>query len=216
MTLINAVYTPTGIIMSGDSRTTGNGFVVSDATNKVFFLFNRIGITTAGNAFLNLMPIEHYIREFELNNFEEGFELTVLAISQRLLHFFEEVSPDMGVYLMVSGYDDHVPYLYDMDTFGGNGVQRLNIDDNGKIQYGAFWNGDTEIVSRLAIGGLTPLFVAMNIQDAIDYSRHLIRTTIDQLRFEPRFPTVGGEIDTLLIIPEGGNFVCKKGLTYKT
>ena len=47
----------------------------------------------------------------------------------------------------------------------------------------------------------------MNLQDAIDYSRHLIRTTIDQMRFEPRFATVGGNIDTLVITNASTEFI---------
>ena len=55
--------------------------------------------------------------------------------------------------------------------------------------------------------GLTPVFIGMNLQDAVDYSRHLIRTTIDQMRFEPRFSTVGGPIDTLIITPHEAKFL---------
>jgi len=49
-----------------------------------------------------------------------------------------------------------------------------------------------------------------NGQDAVDYAKFLIRTTIDALRFEPRFPSVGGPIDLLVITPHRMQFVeCK-------
>ena len=41
----------------------------------------------------------------------------------------------------------------------------------------------------------------MPFQDAVGYAVHLIRTTIDELRFEPRPPSVGGPIDVPGITP---------------
>lgn len=215
MTLINTVFIPTGIVMSGDSRTIGEGYIISDATNKVFMLFNRIGVATAGDAFINLLPIEHYINDFELMNFEEGHNLSVREISMRLYDFIRECNANANVYFIVSGYDANVPFVYGFDTSDEMQIIRVNAYENGQVGYSAAWQGDKEIVTRLLTGEYQPIYEGMNLQDAIDFSRHLIRTTIDQLRFEPRFPSVGGEIDTLIIKPEGCTFVCKKGLTYK-
>ena len=53
----------------------------------------------------------------------------------------------------------------------------------------------------------------MPLQDAIDYAIHLIRTTIDSLRFEPRYPSVGGPIDVLIVTPDGMEWVQRKELT---
>jgi hypothetical protein len=79
--------------------------------------------------------------------------------------------------------------------------------------YGVAWGGDSVIVGRLlSIQNSMPIFEVMNLQDAIDYSRHLIRTTIDQMRFEPRFPTVGGNIDTLVITNASTEFIDLKKL----
>ena len=72
---------------------------------------------------------------------------------------------------------------------------------------------NTSIIDRLISPKSLPLFAAMPLQDAIDYAIYLIRTTIDSLRFEPRFPTVGGAIDVLVITPqEKPYFVQKKEL----
>lgn len=214
LTLVNAVHVSTGIVMSGDSRTSGNGFVVSDATNKVFLLFNRIGVVTAGQAYINSRPIEHYISTFEIL-YEDGYTASVYEITFRLWGYFREISSSASLYLMVSGYDGSEPYLYDFNTLDDN-IRRMNVNTDAEVMYGLVWNGDTEVVNRLTSSpDYLPHFDTMNIQDAIDYSRHLIRVTIDQMRFEPRFPTVGGEIDTLLILHEGSGFVYKKTLTYK-
>ena len=52
----------------------------------------------------------------------------------------------------------------------------------------------------------------MPLQDAVDYAMHLIRTTIDTLRFEPRYSSVGGPIDVLVVTPEGMRWVQRKEL----
>ena len=70
----------------------------------------------------------------------------------------------------------------------------------------------TEIVERLttSIPDSLTEFRFFNIQDGVDYSRHLISTTINQMKFENQFPTVGGEIDTLIITRNGAEFISKK------
>lgn len=216
MTLVNAVYIPTGIILSADSRTSGNGFVVSDATNKVFLLFGRIGVVTAGSAHINSMPIEHYIKVFEMDNVKEGHTALVYDITAKLGRYFKELSEENNVYFMIAGYDNNEAFLYELNSIQGDErINRLNSANPGILDYGLAWFGEVEVANRLTSGQYMPAFNFMNIQDAIDYSRHLIRTTIDQLRFEPRFATVGGEIDTLLIQPEGGVYINKKDLTFK-
>jgi hypothetical protein len=52
----------------------------------------------------------------------------------------------------------------------------------------------------------------MPLQDAVDYAVHLIRTTIDTMRFEPRFPGVGGAIDVLVVTPGEMRWVQRKEL----
>ena len=93
--------------------------------------------------------------------------------------------------------------------------QRANIDpQTQQLEYGIIRGGDTAIVDRLlSQPKFNPPFQVMNLQDAVDYSRHLIRSTIDQMRFEPRFPTVGGEIDTLVVTWGEARFLAQKSLT---
>ncbi|MEK5415236.1 hypothetical protein [Paenibacillus sp. FSL L8-0708] len=215
MTLVNAVYTPTGIVMSGDSRTSGPGYVQSDSTNKVFLLHKRIGILTAGNAHINFLPIEHFINQFEAENDIEEHSETVYEMAEKLGTYFKSVSKEVNVYLMIAGYDGNEPFLYELNTIQEPlNINRMNLNESKEVIYGIAWNGDGEVVNRLTSGQYMPQYNYMNLQDAIDYSRHLIRTTIDQLKFEPRFPTVGGEIDTLIIKPDGGEFIYKKMITY--
>ena len=80
MSLIIGIYVPTGIVISGDSRTTGTireqelnpqvvgqnitvqtNIKLSDSTEKVFKLFDRFGVATFGDAQINNLPIAHYV-----------------------------------------------------------------------------------------------------------------------------------------------------------
>jgi hypothetical protein len=50
------------------------------------------------------------------------------------------------------------------------------------------------------------------LQDAIDYARYAVQTTIDSIRFQPRPKTVGGPVDILVIRPEDTVWVQHKEL----
>ena len=81
-----------------------------------------------------------------------------------------------------------------------------------RVQYGITRAGDTVVANRLIDASHLPLFPAMPLQDAVDYAVHLIRATIDTMRFEPRFPSVGGPIDVLVVTPGGVRWVQRKEL----
>lgn len=225
MTLVVSVYVPTGIVLSGDSRTTltltnqqnqivqQTNLVMSDSTNKVFQIFNKYGIATFGDAHISNLPIEHYIKDFEVDLKQEDSNITTEEIVKRLLEYFRKFSPVPNLGFIVAGYDSNEPSLYGISV-ANNSFQRKNYNSETKsLEYGIVRGGDMEIVNRLlSQPQYNPLFDLFNLQDAIDFSRHLIRSTIDQLRFEPRFPTVGGEIDTLVINNEGCAFIAKKQL----
>jgi hypothetical protein len=217
MTLINCVYAPTGIIMSGDSRTTltltgqqnyTTNIVQSDATNKIFQVLGQFGVGTFGTAHINNLPIEHYIKEFEARNPNIS---TTQQLATDLLAYFRTFNPVPDVGFLVAGYSQQLPYVYSISVVNNTCI-RVN-EQNQIIIYGAAWSGDIDIINRLLSQQQSnPIYDYFNLQDAIDFSRHLIRTTIDQLRFEPRFPTVGGNIDSLAITPSKSFFVAKKEL----
>lgn len=225
MSLIIAIFVPTGIVISGDSRTTIqlqkdspniNGgvnslltsLVLSDAANKVFSIFNKYGVGTFGDAIINNLPIEHYIEDFQSTR-DEVNNITELLDS--LLLYFRGINPNLNTYFFVSGYENNEPFVYEL-SISQNQYRRKNLD-NGQIIYGLLRGGDTDIVNRIFTNpDLIPRFNVMNIQDAIDFSRHLIRATIDQMRFEPKYPSVGGEIDTLLVTRDKSKYIYKKEL----
>ena len=234
MSVIIAVYTPTGIVISGDSRTTGTlnqqilnpqnsqqqinvqtMFTISDATLKVFNVFGIFGVATFGDAHINNLPIAHYIEQFEIQNAQNQPQTTNDLVTE-LLNYFRQFNPIPRTGFVVAGYDNNDPFVYGVDTFNNTRQRHNYIQPQNQIDYGIVRGGDTDIINRLMNNPQKlPLFEAMNLQDGIDFSRHLIRTTIDQMRFEPGVPTVGGEIDTLIITSNKTEFLYKKKLNCK-
>lgn len=234
MSLIICVYVPTGIVLSGDSRTTGTitqavsrptpedpdatvtvqtNVVISDAADKVFVVFDKYGVGTFGTALVNKMPIAHYVERFQAETVPVPTSTETCAKS--LLHFFRSLKPVPESGFIVAGYDDGQPNVFAVNI-GKHVMSQINANRKNPQQrsYGIARGGDTAIVDRLlSQKQFNPMFDAMNLQDAVDYSRHLIRSTIDQMRFEPRFPSVGGAIDTLVVRPSEIAFLKRKELT---
>jgi len=226
MSLIISVYVPTGIVISGDSRTTiklrqesnsdnkskesETSVVLSDASTKVSLLFCRFGVGAFGSAIINDLPVAHHLEQFEIKHADSPSKTTD-QLGKDLLTYFRKITPIPSVNFVVAGYDGHTPWVLSIDV-ADNSSKRVNIDQaNGEVSYGILRGGNTEVVDRLLCDPKSnPLFRVMNLQDAVDYSRHLIRSTIDQLRFEPRFPTVGGPIDTLIVTPSEVKFLVNK------
>lgn len=233
MTLIVCAYVPTGIAVSGDSRTTvirSNvvpkptpqqpsatvttqiPWVLSDSARKVFIIHERFAVATWGDAFHNEMPIAHHISQFSTTNLPEQFT-TVEQLSDALLGYMRTLNPNLNTGFLVTGYEGQTPYVYELQV-PGNSKKRWNVDTKtGNVIYGVFYGGDYDILTRLLSKPETnPPFSHLNLQDAVDLTRHFIRTTIDQMRFEPRFQSVGGHIDTITLTPSRTRFLVRKEL----
>jgi hypothetical protein len=232
MTLIVTCYTPTGIALSGDSRTTGTRtdqfvppgappgtppitvqvpWVVSDSTRKLFCVRDRVAIATWGAAFLRGLPTGHHVNDFILSLPDEA-QTHPTALADSLLSHFASLATGDPLYFMVAGYEGVEPWVYQLDVGSANKT-RVNANPaDGAVTYGAYWGGDHDIVGRL-VGGQVPIaWNLMNLQDAVDLGRHLIRTTIDQMKFEARVPTVGGPIETITATPSRCRFLVRKEL----
>lgn len=227
MSLIVTVYVPGGIVMAGDSRISASRvvehegkseemkLVLSDHTYKVVALTRvPVGIAHAGDAILQNQAVESHVRAFEEEEVKPGdgpFE-----VAEKLSAFFRRSFPGANVAFHVGGHQLErgisVPHVYALHTQKQPEPKRVNTDVQGNVQYGILRSGDTLVVDRLITKEYLPPFAAMPIQDAIEYAIYLIDVTIKTLRFEPRFPSVGGAIDVLLITPEGSGFVQRKEL----
>lgn len=233
MSLVVIVYSPSGIVMAADSRITGTRreekkegeqtviverqIVLSDSAYKIIDLRKLpVGIATFDTGIIEDQLVDTHIRAFEEEEVADGQDM-VLTIPEKLAAYFQRRFPGVSVGFFVGGYRQEngisIPYVFALNTVKQPTPQRINIDKQGKIEYGILRGGDTLIVDRLISKEFLPPFRALPLQDAIDYAIYLIRTTIDTLRFEPRFPTVGGEIDVLVVTPhEKPYFVQKKEL----
>jgi hypothetical protein len=221
MTLICAAYVSTGVVLGGDSRTTwtipaaaGSNLVtntiLSDASEKIFIVYEKYIIGTCGTAFVDNLPVAHHVAKFVATS---AAPASVEDLAVRLNNFFRAFVPIPATRFIVAGYNADIPWVHTVEA-SLNESKRLNVDPNNAITYGIYYAGDISVANRLlSQPEFNPAFAVMSIQDAVDFTRHLIRTTINQLRFEPRFATVGGPIDTAIVTPKGAQLVQKKSLT---
>jgi hypothetical protein len=231
MSLIVTVYVPSGIVMAADSRmsalrseerevegkktTIKQQIVLSDSAYWLLQLHKvSAGVALYDSAMIGSQPIESHVQRFETEVLEAGDDID--AVADKLMAYFREGYPGVPAGFHVAGYRSQgkarVPVVLVGHTVRETQIRRVNLSDSGDLQYGVVRAGDVLVANRLIDKTQLPLFAAMPLQDAIDYAVHLIRTTIDTLRFEPRFPSVGGPIDVLVVRPDGLEWVQRKGL----
>jgi hypothetical protein len=235
MSLVVAVYVPSGIVMAGDSRmtftrqekkeaegqqvTVREPIVLSDNAYKVMKLnVVPVGVAAFDTGVIHNQPVDAHVRRFDEEAITE--EDTVTTVPEKLVQYFQRGFPKVPVGFFLAGYTTEnrvsVPHVFACHTVKEPHVQRINVDKQGTVDYGVLRAGDTAVVNRLVAKDALPLFAAMPLQDAVDYSIYLIRTTIETLRFEPRYPSVGGFIDVLVVTPDEMRFVQRKELRGET
>ena len=231
MSLVVTVYVPSGIVMAADSRMSvlrsedreENGeirrvaqqLVLSDHAYKVVELRKvGVGASAYDAGVIADQPVDSHIHRFEEEVLTPDDDVS--AVAEKFLQYFQSNFPNVGVGYHLAGYivegKVSVPYVLVGHTTRETNIRRVNATADGKLQYGVVRAGDVLVANRLIDQNHLPLFAAMPLQEAIDYAVHLIRTTIDTLRFEPRFPSVGGPIDVLVIRPSGIQWVQQKQL----
>ncbi len=106
-----------------------------------------------------------------------------------------------------------------------NNIKRDVIKNKGAQN--TLYHGHATVMDKLLntvnvnVVGKAPVALPFNgiaynfftLQDAIDFNRYAIKTTIDTMRFELVYKTVGGPIDVLVIKPNEVKWVSKKELT---
>lgn len=231
MSLVVTVYVPSGIVMAADSRMTvmrtedreeagqkvrlQQQLVLSDNAYKVVELRSvSVGVSVYDAGVINDQPVDSHVHRFEEEAIAPGDD--VVTVADKLLQYFQTKFPGVNVGVHVAGYRIEgrasVPYVLVGHTVREPKARRVNADADGRVQYGITRAGDTLVANRLIDPNHLPLFPAMPLQDAVDYAVHLIRTTIDTMRFEPRFPAVGGPIDVLVVTAGGIRWVQRKEL----
>ena len=230
MSLIIALHLGEGIVMASDSRTTfsstirtqdgtivqNNGVHYSDSSYKTFLTPKGIGISTCGQASINNKPIAGYIESF-INEHEDE---CVDKIKDAIIPYFKALCPTIDTHFIIGGYINegktYEQKLYRILT-ATNKIESINTDVQGAI-----WDGETDVLSRVlttmytqngkALPDYQIPFNLFTIQDAIDFAKYAIQTTIDTMKFQQRGKTVGGPVDILIIKPDNAFWIVKKEL----
>jgi hypothetical protein len=221
--------------------------ISSDYTQKVYQITSKVGAGTFGWAILNGNNINSLVEEFKdhqkneaninevlpafIDYFEDQYNKHIAA------GFDQPVSPNSSAFgFILAGYDDKKVGKVFVCHFPGKIMRELSSTSSP----GATWQGQTDIISRI-IKGFDPrldlslfpqelrdnlskgeyviYFNRMNLQDAVDFSVFLVRTTIDMQRFSDGIISVpgdiagvGGFIDVLLITNKETKWIQKKEL----
>lgn len=237
MSFIIAVHVGEGIVLASDSRTTYTsketlpnkqivehiGIHSTNTTDKTFICPNRCGISTCGESSIFGMPITSYIQSFIREKINT--ETKVDEIPNMLIEYFRSFDPIPNVNFLVAGYDE-VDGTFKQALYGVQIADSVVDKKNTDLQ-GATWDGEIIVLARLVQsvglknddGSYTPLpdqeilWSFFTLQDAIDFAKYAVETTISTMRFQKVIETVGNPIDILVIQPEKDPFwISKKEL----
>ncbi len=213
MSLAVIIVVQEGVALSADSRglreVAGKWELLSDGDFKVHWLWKRVGVAHVGDGHVDGLPIATLIAQYENstpapNRVEEA--------ARGLLAYLRSKSPVTNTHVFVAGVEQ-VPVAFKIATAADTCV-RIGVDADGDPCRWLEHTGGRPSVEGAMLQSLKaacpPSLNSMSLKDAVDYSRHLIRTVIDQTRFGSEMPVVGGPIDTLVLTAQGGCWMSRK------
>lgn len=234
MSFIIALHIGDGLVLASDSRITYNhttieksgnktverGVHFSNSSPKTFLTASNVGISYCGDSTIHNKPITGYIERF----IEEHKGDDVDIIKEQIVPYFKALDGTLDTSFFICGYKSEVgenkQKLYSINTK----TEKLETIDTSN--QGAIWYGEIDIMSRI----LTPVYSKrvdgtyveiksypilwqyFTLQDAVDFARYAVRTTIDTMNFQRRVKTVGGPIDILVIKPAESIWIEKREL----
>lgn len=234
MSFIIALHIGEGLVMASDSRITYNftsknddgtktvelGVHSSNSTPKTFLTSSNVGISYCGDSAIKNKPITGYIENF----LEEHKDDDVDTIKDLIISYFTGLEANLNTTFILGGYANDKnsvqQKLYRINTR----TKQVEIIDTSN--QGAVWSGETDIMSRILTTVYKktaedkyvemisyPIFWQyFTLQDAIDFARYAVKTTIDTMKFQSRGKTVGGPIDILVIKPTKAIWIEKRQL----
>lgn len=234
MSFIIALHIGEGLVMASDSRITYNttsnnadgsksiqlGVHFSNSTPKTFLTQSNVGISYCGDSTIRNKPITGYIERFVEDHKDDGID----TIKDLLIPYFTGLESTLNTTFIVGGYaNEHdcvKQKLYRINT------KTRNEEIVDTSNQGALWSGEVDVMSRILTTvynkTATENYVEMvsypilwqyfTLQDAIDFARYAIKTTIDTMKFQSRVKTVGGSIDILVIKPTEAFWIEKRQL----
>ena len=236
MSFIISVYVGEGIVLASDSRTTytntktdGNhtisqiGIHTTDTTDKTFLCPNGCGISACGDATVDNAPITSKIQAFIREKINP--DTSVLDMPDLLIEYFSQLQIIPNTIFLIAGYHKDNGKSYQKIFRVHLKEKRTESIDTG--HQGASWNGESipliKLMQPVAMKNQdgtyqdlpTPeiLWRYFTLQDAIDYAKFAIETTINTMRFQNVVKTVGKPIDILVIQPETSYWLSKKQIS---
>lgn len=225
MSFLIAVHVNEGIVLASDRRTTYTstetrenivtkyiGVHTTNSTDKTFMCPNGCGISTCGEGALLGTPITGYIQEMIRNKIDENCDIE--DIPNILIQYFRNFENVPDTNFIVAGYktvaDKKEQKIYKLNVKYGN-IEKIDTSTQG-----ATWDGETSTLTRLiqdvAMRDNEGNYINLpyeeimwgyfTLQDAIDFARYAVETTIQTMRFKKVVETVGGDVDILVITPE--------------
>ena len=234
MSFLIAVHVNEGIVLASDRRTTYSqtssengqqvvkfGVHMTNSTDKTFVCPSGAGISTCGDASLLGKPITGYIQEMIRSGI--SVDTKTSDIPQIIIDYFygKTIIPNSN--FIVAGYD----------TVEDKKVQKLfkvrladkNIEEIATDSQGASWDGETLTLTRLiqdvAVKDIKGALLWLHddilwnyftLQDAIDFARFTVETTINTMHFKNVVETVVGNVDILVVTPEETKWIQKEEL----
>lgn len=189
-------------------------------TQKLFPLKDRFGLATYGWGFVNNRSIYNHVIDLipklpkedgDEDYFETLSNFVVKYFHDQLIAYLEKLQ--LPVELQP---DDWAPFGFQFVGFkrpkNGEATSCTHLIRIGKKtniecydEIGCTISGDPTVVHMLWNAPSHRLNLAsFSLQDAVDYTKFLIRTTADYQRFSGSLPTVGGDIDVALLTNHRG------------
>lgn len=236
MSFLIAVYVNEGIVLASDRRTTyanteinGENIIqrigvhLTNSTDKTFVCPNGAGISTCGEASLLGKPITGYIQDMIRTKICE--DTSVENIPQIILDYFSKFQEIPDTDFMVAGYDSLKNEEKYQVIFKLN-IKNKQIERIDTTSQGASWDGETLTLTRLIQNVAVKhtdgtyaelpyeniLWEYFTLQDAVDFARYAVETTIKTMHFKNVIETVGGSVDILVITPDKTTWLQKETL----
>ena len=235
MSFLIAVHVNEGIVLASDRRTTYSntqtidnrivqriGIHTTNSTDKTFLCPNGAGISCCGDASLLGKPITGFIQDMIRSEISE--ECRIEDMPQLIIGYFNKQSVIPDTSFIVAGYDtsdgQKVQTVYKFN------VKSMKIERIDTSSQGATWDGEsltlTRLIQNVAVKTTDNQYLDLpfeeilwsyfTLQDAIDFARYAVETTIQTMRFKNVVETVGGAVDVLVITPDNSFWQQKESL----
>ena len=236
MSFLIAVHVNEGIVFASDRRVTYTntqtigtmtiqriGIHSTNSTNKTFMCPNGAGIATCGDASLAGKPITGFIQEMIRTKIDK--ETSVENIPQIIVDYFNDLSTVPDTHFIVAGYSmeeaEKKQLIYKIN------VKTKAIEKQDTSSQGATWDGEiatlTRLIQNVAVKDVKGNYIDLpfedilwsyfTLQDAVDFARYAVETTIQTMRFKNVIETVGGKVDILIITPEETKWLQKEEIS---